>query len=294
MKTRSSSNPPIPENPGNTRGISETKTEVVPKRKFRVFKSLYKPRTSPLDFETLMEQKHPMRGFFVLFWVACGYRTIISMYYHYKQFGTPVSLDLVDLMGKDALSLIFSDLIQIASLFYVLVYQWLITWKIVPLSIATILQHIFQCIWFCGIIGWVMVNPENWGWSSTATFTLHAMSNLMKQHSYTSYNISLQYKLRRMIELSDREKKKDCALHLEEQEELADLQDELSRGGKMFPNNQTLGNFCDYLVVPSLVYELGYPRTTRFRPWYFIERAVSTFIIITLLYFIVEHQVNRK
>jgi sterol O-acyltransferase len=241
-----------------------------------------------------MEQKHPMRGFFILFWVACGYRMLISMYQHYKAHGTLVSSNLVDLMGKDALSLIYSDLIQVLSLFYVVIYQWLITWKIVPLRIATVLQHVFQCTWFCGIIGWVIINPENWGWSSTATFTLHAMSNLMKQHSYTSYNIALQYKLRRLIELSEREKKEDCVLHQEEQEELSDLQDELTRGGDMFPKNQTIRNFCDYLLVPSLVYELGYPRTTRFRLWYFLERVISTFFVITLLYFIVEHQVNRK
>jgi sterol O-acyltransferase len=264
------------------------------KPKFRVFKSLYQPRPSPLDFETLMQQKHPMRGFFVLFWVACGYRMIITMYQHYKNTGTLFSSNLVDLMGKDAMSLIFSDLIQIFSLFYVLIYQWLITWKIVPLRIATVLQHLFQCIWFCGIIGWAIVNPENWGWSSTATFTLHAMSNLMKQHSYTSYNIALQYKLRRMNELSDREKKGDSILQQEEQEEYHHLKDELSRGGEMFPKNQTVRNFCDYLVVPSLVYELGYPRTPRFRLWYFMERVLSTFFTITLLYFIVDHQVTRK
>jgi hypothetical protein len=57
------------------------KSEIVPlltssnnsspsKRKFRQFKSLFKPRPSPLDFETLWAEKHPLRGFFVLFWVS--------------------------------------------------------------------------------------------------------------------------------------------------------------------------------------------------------------------------------
>lgn len=44
------------------------------KRKYRQFKSLFKPRASPLDFETLWAEKHPFRGFFVLFWVSIAYK----------------------------------------------------------------------------------------------------------------------------------------------------------------------------------------------------------------------------
>ena len=42
-----------------------------------------------------------------------------------------------------------------------------------------------------------------------------------------------------------------------------DLQVELCKGSTMFPENVTFWNFADYLLVPSLVYELEYPRTDR-------------------------------
>lgn len=45
-------------------------------------------------------------------------------------------------------------------------------------------------------------------------------------------------------------------------------------------------------MVPTLVYELHYPRTSRFRIWYFAERVVATFITVGLLYMVVEHQIT--
>jgi sterol O-acyltransferase len=45
---------------------------------------------------------------------------------------------------------------------------------------------------------------------------------------------------------------------------MIDIEKELSLGGEPFPQNQTLWNFFDYLLVPSLVYEQSYPRTSRY------------------------------
>ena len=42
-----------------------------------------------------------------------------------------------------------------------------------------------------------------------------------------------------------------------------ELQIELRKGQTTFPNNITFLNFADYLLVPTLVYELEYPRTDR-------------------------------
>lgn len=45
---------------------------------------------------------------------------------------------------------------------------------------------------------------------------------------------------------------------------ICDAKDALSSGGKeniSFPQNVTILNFLDYLLVPTLVYELEYPRT---------------------------------
>lgn len=115
---------------------------------------------------------------------------------------------------------------------------------------------------------------------------------LMKQHSYTSYNIDLHYKLAKLKAFKALEKKEDGVLSESDIIELNDLEAELNRGGATFPANQTLPNFFDFLLVPTLVYELGYPRTAKFRFWYFAERVFAAFATIGLLYFVVEHQVN--
>lgn len=92
---------------------------------------------------------------------------------------------------------------------------------------------------------------------------MHTMAMLMKQHSYSSYNIELQHRLRRHQALTSQQKQNDVSLEQDEIDEMIDIEKELHLGGSRFPSNQTLWNFFDYLLVPTLVYELEYPRTSR-------------------------------
>ncbi|TIC70439.1 MBOAT-domain-containing protein [Wallemia mellicola] len=61
-----------------------------------------------------------------------------------------------------------------------------------------------------------------------------------------------------------------------------------------YPNNVTFGNFLDYLLVPTLVYELEYPRTEKVRLWYVIEKTLATFGTFYILYVISEHYISPK
>jgi len=70
-----------------------------------------------------------------------------------------------------------------------------------------------------------------------------------------------------------------------------DLQNELTSTGPScvtWPNNITVKNFADYLLVPTLVYELEYPRTDSIRPIYVFEKTVATFGTFALLYSVTE------
>lgn len=49
----------------------------------------------------------------------------------------------------------------------------------------------------------------------------------------------------------------------EMEEEIDFLEEELVQGEARFPNNVTMVNYLDYLLVPSLVYWMEYPRTNR-------------------------------
>ncbi|KAJ5122863.1 Sterol O-acyltransferase [Penicillium atrosanguineum] len=50
-----------------------------------------------------------------------------------------------------------------------------------------------------------------------------------------------------------------------------------------YPRNLTLGNFCDFITLPILVYELEYPRTERVNWSYVAEKTAATFGTIVVM-----------
>ncbi|KIM44708.1 hypothetical protein M413DRAFT_442663 [Hebeloma cylindrosporum] len=70
-----------------------------------------------------------------------------------------------------------------------------------------------------------------------------------------------------------------------------ELQNELVSSGPTYvkwPENITWKNFAVYQLIPTLVYELEYPRTNRIRPVYVFEKTVATFGTFALLYTVTE------
>lgn len=57
----------------------------------------------------------------------------------------------------------------------------------------------------------------------------------------------------------------------------------------MWPANVSYANFWDYLLVPTLVYELSYPRLKTIRPLYVVEKTLATFGTFLVIYVITEH-----
>lgn len=50
-----------------------------------------------------------------------------------------------------------------------------------------------------------------------------------------------------------------------------------------YPRNLTIGNFCDFITLPTLVYELEYPRTDRVDWTYVAEKTAATFGTIVVM-----------
>ncbi|EKM50488.1 uncharacterized protein PHACADRAFT_178226 [Phanerochaete carnosa HHB-10118-sp] len=74
--------------------------------------------------------------------------------------------------------------------------------------------------------------------------------------------------------------------------EYSELDSELVSTGPEYvrwPHNITLRNFASYMCIPTLVYELEYPRTDRIRPLYVFEKTVATFGTFALLYTVTEN-----
>ncbi|RKO91459.1 MBOAT, membrane-bound O-acyltransferase family-domain-containing protein, partial [Blyttiomyces helicus] len=269
-------------------------------------KTSFRPRPSPLDWETLERDRNPMRGFFTLFWMAMAAYMAGAFWNNYRVSGIPVSLSLFNLFSKDSSGLALADLTLVASTFVVVGIQKCLIWGIVPRSAALIVQHTWQSLWFATCISWVFY--KDWPWVQSGFFVLHSMSMLMKQHSYLSYNRSMCHKdaklralQRQMDDIAGRMKQlddDDSALPDLEQEwnvlrtNAEDLQVELCKGKTRYPANVTVANFTDYLLVPTLVYELEYPRTNRVRPIYIVEKGVATLGTFMILYVTVEHYIN--
>ncbi|KAG9313059.1 MBOAT, membrane-bound O-acyltransferase family-domain-containing protein [Chiua virens] len=55
-----------------------------------------------------------------------------------------------------------------------------------------------------------------------------------------------------------------------------------------YPQNLTWKNFCNYMLIPTLVYEMEYPRTDRIRPEYVFEKTVAFMGSFALLYTVTE------
>lgn len=62
-----------------------------------------------------------------------------------------------------------------------------------------------------------------------------------------------------------------------------ELQGKASSGMKAYPNNLTLFNFAEYICLPTLVYELEYPRQEKINWWYVLEKTAATFGVLCVM-----------
>ena len=71
--------------------------------------------------------------------------------------------------------------------------------------------------------------------------------------------------------------------------EIADLTRELQgksntpNGPASYPNNLRLPNFAEFICLPTLVYELAYPRAQTINWWYVAEKLTATFGVLAIM-----------
>ena len=153
------------------------------------------------------------------------------------------------------------------------------------------IQSIFEMSWLTLWINWPFM--LRWTWTAQVFLTLHTLTLLMKMHSYAFYNGHLGETERRLQSLDHPESASLAAAvkypasptrfrrtaadgeHEKEAEDkmkLAQLRQDLATeltsplGRVTYPQNLTLANYADYVLCPTLCYELEYPRTPE-RNW---------------------------
>lgn len=150
----------------------------------------------------------------------------------------------------------------------------------------------------------------NWTWTAQVFFTLHTLVLLMKMHSYAFYNGHLSTTQHRLSALDRPESASTAAAvrypssttnsdsfdeameekkHDDEKEALNQLREDLALeltsplGHVTYPQNLSIANYADYVLCPTLCYELEYPRTEKTQWVELFWKTLAVFGCIFLL-----------
>ena len=146
-------------------------------------------------------------------------------------------------------------------------------------------------------------------------FTLHTLVILMKMHSYAFYNGHLSTTEHRLSALDNPEsastaaavrypspstqvpvvdKEAEDTKNEDEKEDLTQLREDLALelvsplGQVTYPKNLSVTNYADYILCPTLCYELEYPRTPKINWMELFYKTLAVFGCIFLLTLISE------
>jgi sterol O-acyltransferase len=272
--------------------------------------SHFDPRSEYSDF----------RGFFVLFWVGLAIMVITTMLRNIKETGTPIQARPWALFTVNAVQLGLSDAVMVLSTAVVLPMQRIfrestgvLRWSKLGMPIHVVFEAIWLTLW----VNWPFM--MSWTWTAQVFLTLHTIVLLMKIHSYAFYNGHLSYTEDRLNSLDNpaenpstvaavRYPRSDTRLnemseklheeegksqeqqdHEDKEDALKQLREDLAMeltsplGRVTFPQNLTLGNYVDYILCPTLCYELEYPRTPRTQWSELCYKTLAVFGCIFLL-----------
>ena len=209
-----------------------------------------------------------------------------------RETGFPLRIQVYRLLSRNVVSLGIADLLMVTSTSISLPLHrlfrsssGLLQWRKGGFWIQSIFEIVWLTVWVeCPFV-------LQWTWTAQVFFALHTLTFMMKMHSYAYYNGHLSETERRLRELdrpegasleaavkypsspsrlrelmsdenSETELEKEAIAQLR-----ADLAAELTSplGQVTYPQNLTISNYCDYVLCPTLCYELEYPRTSHIR-----------------------------
>jgi len=232
-----------------TRDNSETDNNIHRSLK----KSTFRERPSYLDSEDSLASKGEFRGIFNLFALGLSlfFLSTESKYILYE--GTLVGINSFFSMFN-RFDLFPTWILLVLWSFLVYILQKFIVKRLISDAFAI---GLYICVLFSMLIGTVIVALErNWPVVQTAFFLSEGLVLSMKIHSYFMTN--------RMLAKESR--------ILESKGEISQYKD----GTYLrYPQNVTISNFVFFLLIPTLVYEIEYPRRKRIRFRYLFEKIAA-------------------
>lgn len=320
LLSRSGRSTPIPENaPESTKAISSARKQVRAERRGRIFPTIeYASRVSHFDPESDYRDFH---GFFNLFWIGLAIMATTTMLRNYKDTGSLLRIQIWQLFPIKLWHLAIADFLMVASTAISLPLHnftrrssitsaW--TWNKAGMAFQSIYQVAWLSLWVA--VPFIL----EWTWTAQVFFLLHTMVLLMKMHSYAFYNGHLSETEKRLHALDNPKSPAaskapaynyptaehphgrhphadmDIDTDSDEGEGLAQLREDLAReltspiGNVTYPQNLTWPNYMDYLLCPTLCYELEYPRAKTINWTSLIAKIVAVFGCIFLLTIISE------
>lgn len=187
-----------------------------------------------------------------------------------------------------------------------------LTWRKGGMAIQSIYQVVWLAVWIA--VPFLL----QWTWTAQVFLVLHTMVLLMKMHSYAFYNGHLSETEKRLRALDHPSTASKAPAYQypsvdnpmgtsahdgkphdsdSEGERVDQLREDLAReltspiGNITYPRNLTWANYSDYLLCPTLCYELEYPRTAAINWTNLIAKVVATFGCIFLLTIISEEYI---
>ncbi|KAI1204628.1 MBOAT-domain-containing protein [Annulohypoxylon truncatum] len=309
---------PVPENaPASTKALSSARKQVRAEQRRRIFPTIeFASRVSHFDPRSDYRDFH---GFFNLFWIGLAIMGITTMLRNYKDTGYPLRVQIWTLFTIKLWHLAVADLLMVASTAISLPLhrvfrssQGALTWQ----KGGKAIQSIYQLVW---LSFWIAVPfIFNWTWTSQVFLLLHTMVLLMKMHSYAFYNGHLSETEKRLRALDEPHGASKAPAYVypsvehpmgklahgdvevdsdSEDEGLKQLREDLAReltspiGNVTYPRNLTWSNYTDYILCPTLCYELEYPRNESIQWTSLIAKIIATFGCIFLLTIISEEYI---
>ncbi|WVR08896.1 hypothetical protein IAU60_005955 [Kwoniella sp. DSM 27419] len=147
----------------------------------------FTPRVSSLDRHNPKSQSDEFRGFFTLFWIGLALLFLRTSLQSWEDNHTPLSWTFGRLITGDALVLAISDGVMVSLMLLcvpfvkALQYQYLSYY-----NTGLIIQHTFQFLYLAVAVWWGW--HRQWYWVQSGFLVLHAMSSMMKMHSYMAHN----------------------------------------------------------------------------------------------------------
>ncbi|KAL9102820.1 MAG: hypothetical protein Q9163_002069 [Psora crenata] len=302
------STPMPPDAPPSAVSISSVRKQVRAQHKHRMFPSIdYEARVSHFDRRS---DYRDFRGFFVLFWIGLAIMVITTMLRNIKDTGYPLRHQLWDLMTIKTWQLGLSDGAMVASTGLIVPFQQMVQsngwlkWK----NAGRLTHSIFQVLWLLLWVNWPFI--LDWTWTAQVFFTLHTLVILMKMHSYAFYNGHLSNTQQRLSALDNPKNASTAAVVKypspsaklneldaaaesknteEEQKNLSQLRTDLAMeltsplGSVTYPHNLSMNNYIDFILCPTLCYELEYPRTPKTNWLELFYKTLAVFGCIFLL-----------